>query len=73
MLHRNGCVQQLQNVQGTNVIKIFEYSKKIEEAYASMNYDQKAEFSECMKTISATEKILFIGGLALLLFKIVKK
>ena len=55
------------------MIKIFEHSKKIEDAYANMHYDEKAEFSECMKTVSATEKILFIGGLALLLFGIVKK
>ncbi len=46
---------------------------KIELAYDRMNYDQKAEFSECMKTVSTTERIMFYGGLALLVFKMIKK
>lgn len=54
-------------------MNIFEHTKKIEEAYDRMNYDQKAEFSECMKTVSTTESTMFMGSLALLLFKIFKR
>ena len=54
-------------------MNIFDHTKKIEEAYGRMSYDEKAEFSECMKTVSATERMLFFGSLALLLIKIIKR
>lgn len=54
-------------------MNIFKYFDKIETAYDQMSYDQKAEFSECMKTVSDSEKFIFYGSVALLIFKMIKK
>lgn len=54
-------------------MKIFDYAEKICEAYDELNYDEKAEFSENIKTASQCGSILLFGSIALSIFKMLKK